>query len=309
MDTAQKKWVGLLAVGCLVAGGGLACLAAAGLLVLGRSGSTAPLPAPAGGPQPATQAAPATTAPRPGRISGRIAGADGQPVRVAGHRVRVQVGGVTGRGENVAFSPPVGPDGAYELEVPSGIYHGVRAELEVPFQGKAFVLELEPVQDNTVDRRSDEGIVQDFVWRVSGPRPGRVPDPNNHTHWYGASIGLSFEFYRNDLKKPVPGPPPGTRATFRLEPRGPLVDGSAGSILVFERSWDPSGQALLDKNLPDLPLGTYLLSAVETRPDGTQRPLLIQKAFAEFVPSLEVSFQPKSFGGVEVPIIGFTRTE
>jgi hypothetical protein len=259
-----------------------------------------------GGDAPAPIAAPATA--RPGYLTGSVLDERGQPIGERG-RVSVWVDGISAQsGETIHLSPPVRPDGTYEARLVDGIYHPVRASVEVTFEGSTYRFDLDPVQDDTSDRESGPGIVQDFVWKLTGPRAGyrANPDPSNHTHWYGCSARVRLTGWRDDLNRAVERPPEGTRYVFTLAPQGTLIDGSQARALTFERAY--TGGELDNGNLHDIPLGTYSMTGVEVAPDGARRPLVFQVEHARYEPTAKVAFPASEvLHGPHIPAFDFDR--
>ncbi|MEZ0230335.1 MAG: hypothetical protein ACAI25_17060 [Planctomycetota bacterium] len=292
----QKGVLALVAAGGLLA----ACFASAGLVAVlyFKREKQAPAPSPATQPEKVG-----------GHFRGRVLGHDGGPIRVKDAQVSVRVTGVTGRGEQVSFTPPVAADGTFDLKLIEGIYHAPTAELRLPVNGKTFVFRLHPVPQDTTDTPSAEGIVRDFQWKLSGTRPGYDPDPTSGACWYGASLTLSFRQYRNDLGRNVAKPPEGTKVTFTLVPSGPLIDGSASKTLTFERTFHALLASLENPVLVDIPVGGYTLTGVETYPDGTRRAVQLEGDKAALVGSLEVAFEPNRYGDAWRDTIWFTRPE
>lgn len=247
---------------------------------------------------------------RPGHLVGTILDARGSPIAAPAKAV-VSVAGIgLQSGQEVTYRPAVKPDGTYEARLTEGTYHPVQATVEVAFGGSTYHLELEPVQDNTADRDSAAGIVQDFVWKLTGPhvRYAANPDPKNHTHWYGCSIGLRPSLYRNDLKRPTERAPAGTRYVFTLEPTGPLADGSQARAVTFERAVTTPGELEHDGRLHDIPLGTYTLTGVEVAADGARRPLVFETSYATFEPAARIVFPARGVGHTpDVPLLEFDR--
>jgi hypothetical protein len=258
---------------------------------------------PSGGPTTAPPTAGASSPATTGHVSGTIFGTDGKPLAYKGAKVHVGVGGVSAVGANVSFSPAV-EDGRYDLEPAKGLYQ-VRANMELDWNGKHYRLDLEPVQDNTVSRDSAKGFVQDFNWRIRGPNR-RAADPANHTHWWGVTVSMVFSFYREDLKKGVPKPPEGSKAIFTFTPKGPLMDGSQGQPVVFERPFDKLLTGLTNNYCCDLPLGDYKVTGVIQLPDGKTVPARIQTEYAKFADSLDCPLEPDQYGKPFVRIVGFT---
>jgi hypothetical protein len=261
--------------------------------------------APAGG-----SAAPASKA-KAGYATGRVYGEGGKTITAPGAKIQISLFGVSGKsGEKVYYTPKVNPDGTYQQKLVDGSYRFSPATINVSFDGKHYLIPLEPVGDDAqTDRESDKGIVQDFVWKLHGLRAGQDADEAKFTNWYGASVTAQFQSYREDTKKSVKAGPAGTRCVFTLTPKGKLIDGSEGKPLTFTREYDPLLTGLKNSNLPDIPIGVYEMSGLEIAPDGAKKPLLIQQAFAKFGPSKEVHFEPGASTGAWPCQVGFTRDE
>jgi hypothetical protein len=274
------------------------------LLVLALAGCCCPIDL--GAKTPAASPAPGGTTAKPGHASGHILGPDGKPLSLKGATVRVRVSGLSAAGQNTGVSPPVDEQGAWDVELPPGNF-SASASLEYDWKGKRYFYPLHPLQDDKVSRSSAAGFVMDFQWRIQGVRAGHTEDPTNHTHWHGSTLSMNFSFYREDLKKAVKQPPSGTKAIFTVTPTGPLIDGTEGKTLTFERPYDNLLPGLTNNNCCDIPVGTYRLTAVEVSRDGKTSPLLIQKAYAEFGDSLELTIGPGDHGFPSSRIIGFTR--
>lgn len=210
-----------------------------------------------------------------GTIHGRIAGADGKPITVA-QDYALHVRGVSEAGEKVSYSPAVKADGTYVQKVVPGSYRIERATVKVPVGGTPYDFPLEPVGNLwNKSRDAADGIEQDYVWRVTGKKPDVDGDPNNHTHWYGMSIGMTFSIYREDLKQPSQAPPAGTKLVFTLKPVSACVDGSALQPITLERTFDP-GRTTPNDRLNDLPPADYEISGEAKYPDGSTHKLLMQ---------------------------------
>jgi len=236
------------------------------------------------------------SAPEGGVVSGRVTMEDGRPISAPGAVVTIAIHGVAAKsGERVQYAPAVKPDGTYRQKVVDGSYRVQRASLTLQHEGKTWTFhDLEPVPAVPGDREAAEGIVQNFVWKIRGRRPGTEGRPGNHTHWYGAPVALNWAGYREDLKKASVPPPAGTTFTFTLAPTGPRIDGAPGETLTIERAWDP-GWGIQPLN--DIPRGSYGLSGHATLPDGTKEPLLFEASHGKYVPTLPVSFSPGQVGG------------
>ena len=165
------------------------------------------------------------------------------------------------------------------------------------------MFDLEAVGDDKSDRDSEKGIVQDYVWKLTGVRPGHEASQGNFTNWYGASLNMQIQLSRNDLKKSVPAPPKGTKFEFTLTPAGNLIDGKPGKALTFTREME----LLWNGNLADIPLGEYTVKGEEVAPDGSRKGLLMEVEFAKYGESAPVKFEPGSSVGAWPRNQGFTR--
>lgn len=251
----------------------------------------------------------AQTQPTPGYAVGRVLAADGRPISAPGARVVLAIHGTSDQsGQRVEYNVPVRADGSYQQRLAEGSYHVFAARVHVPFGGKTYMCNLEPDTDDQVDRPSSEGIVINYVWKARGAKPGRG-DETSVADWYGSSVGMTFSFYRNDLRRSVPAAPKGTRCVFTLTPVGRIIDGSAGEVRTYQRAYDRLLPGLDNPNLTDLPIGIYTIRGEEIQPDGTRVPLLVAKAGANatYGETAEVRFEPTIGVGCHVTPINFTR--
>lgn len=234
---------------------------------------------------------------QPGWAKGRVVGEDGKPVAVERAKVFVVVTGVGSKtGESVRYTVDVGPDGTYAQKLVAGSFFPIIGQIDVPFNGRAFPFDLEPVRPKGEDPEPStdaaKGLVQDFVWKLSGPRPGVRADQTAPATRYGGAIVAQYAAYRQDLERAVPNPPPGTTVTFTATPAGRLADGRDGQPKSFgpRRYAGPTG--LEDKVMMDLPLAVYKLKGVEQTPDGRTRNLLFLDKDLEWREEIEGSFVP-----------------
>lgn len=225
-----------------------------------------------------TASTPAPAKAQPNVITGRVTMADGKVITTKGAKLSVSVSGVSAAGEKVGFNPAVKDDGTFKQKVPDGSYRVQYGKITVPYNGESFMFDLEPQGDDYAsDRDPADGIVQNFVWRVTGPRlmyKDSKLDVGNHTHWNGMNVGIRAEGYRNDIGKPPVLPPDGTKLTLTLTPAGNKkgLDGSDLKPVVYER--EHSSQYIGSQDLNDFLPGDYELSGVATLPDGTKKPIL-----------------------------------
>jgi hypothetical protein len=254
MAVEFRQWKGALAAAAL----------AAALAACGKS------EAPPAGASPAetgTATAPAGSGSvKPGYAVGKLTEESGGPIVAKDAKLTVSLWGISGKGgEKVYYTPQVNADGTYEQKLAEGAYAYDGAKIEVPFEGKHFIFDLEAVKNDSLDqvgadhldRDSSKGIEQNYVWKVRGVRPGRDPDERLFTSWYGGSVTMQFTGYREDIRKAVAKGPVGSQCVFTLTPQGPLIDGHEGKELTFKREYDTTLPGLNNPNLPDIPVGSY----------------------------------------------------
>ena len=244
---------------------------------------------------PTAAAAGAAPAPPPvaesGFFTGRITSADGTPIALPGVEFEVNMNGVTAVGENNNFRPPIAADGTFKLKLPQGLFYPPYGTITFPFEGKKYIAELDPVSPLKGTRDGAPGIAQNFVWRITGPRPRALnPDINNATHWYGITLPTIYATYRSDTQQSTKPLPDGTKIVWTFKPTSKLVDGSDGKTVTFERMY--SAMSSLD-SVNDLPPADYEFSAIAILPDGTTKPALVEE-FSErkFKPTATLKLQP-----------------
>jgi hypothetical protein len=214
------------------------------------------------------------TTPKPGYARGRVVGQNGKPVEVPGVRISIKFYGVSHEAgtKRIERSYDISAaDGQYEVKLEPGTYRPIEAIIEVPFSNRYYKFDLHPLQETFGHgTESSEGLVQDFVWKLTGLKPKQPNDPTREASWYGATLQLRYVGYREDLRTSVPGAPQGTKLVFTLKPLTPLADGTPGRTITFERTY--SGPLGLDNPvLTDIPLARYALSAEEHFPGPDRR--------------------------------------
>jgi len=202
-----------------------------------------------------------------GYVTGRVLRTDGKPIDVPGARIVLEISGFgINAGNTLSYLPQIQRDGSYQQRVSEGTYHFTRWSIEVPFDGKTFQLQLEPVGDARSDRESEPGIVQDFVWKTQGLWPGKGGYENTFTNCYGGSIHVKMDTWRNDLRKSVPPLPAGTKCEFTVTPQGKLIDGTDGKEMKFLRDFSAKpGTIESSTYLNDIPVGVYTLKPSRSR--------------------------------------------
>lgn len=224
-----------------------------------------------------------STAPAPsvetqsGMVVGRVMMADGSTLRGQIKDIGIAIQGVSEAGERVYFTPVVKADGSYQQKVPPGQYSFSTSRIVVIHNELEHSFTLEPVGMNwNKNQDSAEGIAQDFVWKLTGATPYGVSngkDNGNHTHWYGRSVGLRPEGYREDIKQVPKTIPDGTKLSFSFKATSTVVDGtSLTDPIVVERTYTADFRGYYDA--ADLPPASYELSGTATLPDGSSVPLV-----------------------------------
>ena len=222
-------------------------------------------------------AAPAATEAESGMVVGRVTMADGSALRGQVKDIGLAIQGVSEAGERVYFTPVVKADGTYRQKVPPGQYSFSTSRIVVIHNDVEHSFTLEPVGMNwNKNQDSAEGISQDFVWKITGATPygmSNGKDNGNHTHWYGRSIGLRPEGYREDIKSVPKTIPDGTKLLFTFKATGTVVDGTTlSNPIVVERTYTADFRGYYDA--ADLPPASYELSGTATLPDGSSVPLV-----------------------------------
>lgn len=224
-------------------------------------------------------AAPAPVKAKPGQIVGRVTFPDGRALTGDVRDVFISIYGVSEVGEKVQYSPAVSDEGVYRQKAVAGSYAFNPGQVKIGFGGQEIRLTLEPVGRLwNRNREVEDGIVQDFVLKLTGPTPyGQSSglDPNNHTHWYGMSVGLSWQTWRADKNRPTSPPPEGTRFRFSCRAVTPGIDGQTVAPFTLERDWAPSRITPID-GLNDLPPASYEITGEAVLPNGRTVPVLFQ---------------------------------
>lgn len=229
--------------------------------------------------------------------SGKITLANGQPIPVEVDEVVILIHGVSEAGERASYTPAV-KKGAYRQKLAAGQFRFDSGSIKIPFNGVLFTLPLEPVGKLwNKNQDSADGIVQDFVWKPTGAANlnGAKPDPGNHTHWYGMTLGMSFQEHRGDLQKPTVKLPAGTKLLFTLTPKSKSIDGRELEPTTIERNWDPK-EYYPKHDLYDLPPANYEITGIAKLPDGSTRTILFQGRgdYAKFVTTGQVPLEPEA---------------
>ncbi|MDB5326240.1 MAG: hypothetical protein JWM57_1809 [Phycisphaerales bacterium] len=259
------------------------------------------------GKSEAAASADAPAKPVGGQITGKVTFADGKTIDTPGADISISISGVSSAGEKVNYSPAIKPDGTYSQKVVPGSYaFGVLNSITVQFDGKSAQFRLEPVGNLwNKDRDVDQGIVQDYVWKITGKVAGSDGDINNHTDWHGVSITPLFQSYRSDTHASALPVPDGAKIVFTLKPTGPRVDGHPAETQTVERVWRAKDLTQID-NLNDLPPADYDVSGAIHFPDGSTKPIVFDAKIGEpYQPTWSVRFAPGAAGGLWPAQVGW----
>jgi hypothetical protein len=255
-----------------------------------------------------TLASAADIKPQKNIAAGRVTFADGKPITGDIDDYQIAIQGVSEAGEKVSYSPVV-KNGAYKQKVVPGQYSFGLARIKVTLDGTVFTLPLEPVGKLwNKNQDAEDGIVQDFVWKPTGQAPtyGEKANPNNHTHWYGMNLGMTFQGYRSDLSQVSVKLPAGTKLVFTLTPVSKSIDGRDLQPIVIEREWQPAATYPND-HLNDFPPASYEITGVAKLLDGSTRPIFFQGRgdYPKYVTTGKVPLEPGNYGGYWTQLMGW----
>lgn len=255
---------------------------------------------------------PATTpTPQANVITGTVRMADGGPPRGDIKEIAIAISGISEAGERVQYSPAVAANGTYKQKVADGQYRFSSSRISVIFAGTTqFDLPLEPVGGLwNKDRDAADGIVQDWVWKVTGPTPygqSEGLDPGNATHWYGMCIALRPSGWRNDINAAPAQIPVGSKLVFKLTPTTDGIDGRKVEPITVEREY--SDDTLYDPTINDIVPASYRMSGTASLPDGTNKPLLLQAPgdYPKYKSEVDVKLEKDNIiGGMFKPPVEF----
>ena len=240
---------------------------------------------------------PATPTPRAGVISGRITDSRGNPLQKA----RVRIHGPSMAGQELEFSPRPDANGEYSVAVPPGNYK-VEALVEPVYERRTWRLPLHPTDDDCNEVSPEAGIRKDFRWRLSGLVPCGIPE--NPFSYYGEHVTVDVA---PDHRHLFDGLPRGSMVRFTLTPTGPLIDGSRGRPLVFDRAPDAIGrtEGHIDDtwNLHDIPIGPYDIVATMRTPDGNVFPVSLSVVPVSGTSRAHLEFGPDMAFGSTIPSV------
>jgi hypothetical protein len=247
---------------------------------------------------------------------GRITRPDGKPIGIDGVKYDMIIVGNSGAGNEISYRPKPNPDGTWSIKLADGIYHEPRGKIQVPFDGDVYKYDLYPTFE-TGDTESAKGVVGDFHWRIRGPLKmyEAKPDPDNHTHWYGASARLVWNntySLPNGTQKSH-NVPEKTTFVFTATPKGKLIDGSESKPLTWKLGWYALVTSFKPGLLNDIPpaVGGWTITGKEVSPDGVERPVAFRLSGSgkeEYQQSVDVKIEADNYGMPSVsPILNVTR--
>lgn len=252
----------------------------------------------------------APTAAQGGFAAGKVTMGDGSLIKGEIKDIGIGIHGVSEASERVSYSPAVKADGTYRQRLAPGEYGFHPGRITVLYNNAELMFPLEPVGNLwNKNRPAEEGIAQDWMWKVTGPTPygqGDGLDPNNATHWYGMSIGFRPDGWRNDISAAPAAIPDGTKLVISLKPIGKAIDGSDVQPLQIERTFSNQGFGAYDLN--DLVPVPYEVTAAAVLPDGSTKQLLLQGQgdYPNYKPSVKVEvFKDNILGKMAKPGIAF----
>jgi hypothetical protein len=165
--------------------------------------------------------------------------------------------------------------GEYKIGLMFGAFRAY-AHFKKAYNGKEYALELHPETDEGF---TQEGAVRNFQWKLTGKK----------TEWsfgyYGGLIEISKDVNSQIYDR--------ENIEFTLTPVDPLIDGSAGEVII-RKPGQPGTDSYAE--LVDLPVGRYNISAVYK--GATEEIPLKLKNFnnqnSEYVSSLVFDFEPET---------------
>ena len=237
-----------------------------------------------------------SSAKAPGVATGKAVDGQGKPL--ADVHVDI-VGTASAKVEFRSYQPTTDASGTYrQADLTPGTYT-LKAWRDVSYNGKAYKLPLaSPQGSHNQQLDSAEGIVRDFVWKISGPKPGATS-----TDGHGAFYGGTVLIYGADYVGTPIAASEGAEIVVKLVPSGPLMDGTAGAPITASAPFAKTGNKL--KQLDDVPLGRYTVTAEVKDAGGATKPLrvLVQNGpsgteDAHYTASTTLDFEPG--GGANV---------
>lgn len=194
----------------------------------------------------------------------------------------VTISGLSNVGHSTRFSPKTDAQGIFSTSLPNGLYT-TSAEVKTTYNGQDYTFELHPLDgEHDVPQDSRKGIVEDYVWRLSGLKPGESEDPTDLRKYYGRSVigrflGFGAHYSQEMAARELAEYPQGFRLEVIFTPTGPMADGLPGRAFVFSQNYKLEAPIMpylnISFDLVDVPTGRYEVRARAIKPDGTSRDL------------------------------------
>lgn len=181
----------------------------------------------------------AQEAPEPGYVKGTVKSLAGAPIPGA----FIFIDGVLD--QNLQYTTK--EDGAYRLRLQPGAFIA-QATLSYKWEGQVYKFDLKPDSTDTFD--DSTGAVRNFTWELTGEKP--QPQMGSYGGYIYVNVGTDNFFVEDQ-----------DNITYRLEPIGPLIDGSAGQAI--ERKGGAPRTAEWGKIL-EVPVGRYAITGVYAPP-------------------------------------------
>lgn len=205
-----------------------------------------------------------------GSVQGQAVDTSGKPL--SGVQVWIKPVVTTGVAEAIT-------DGQGRYRVPGLPPVGYRpyAWLQVPYRGKTFCYRLASAAVGDYNPFTPTGsMTRNFRWQLSG----QIPDQEAYSDlgYFGGSLPLMAAFGQERWATQD------DEIELTLTPTGPLIDGSAGTVL--KRTAPARGMAL------DVPIGTYRVQATFVGANGKREPLRVSATDGDYAPTANVTFKP-----------------
>ncbi len=243
---------------------------------------------------------------KPMHVVGRAVFEDGRPIP----KFTVRVLGYDGEANLFAGSLPSlgqeeGRAGEYSVLTTDTINHkkpvkglvcGVTATAKINYKGHEYDYELHPIDGmidgtdkNAFRGESGKGVTRDFVMKMSGVRRGCDSTEQSETLYRNAMYGGRISVDCTQSTGRYPSVEDATSLTklfspdsiieLKLEPTGPLLDGSSGEIIVRQFPLGKTYGNWHDHFLRSIPVGEYTATATLTEGQGAAIPLRLKLAF------------------------------
>ena len=205
-----------------------------------------------------------------GSVQGQAVDTAGRPL--SGVQVWIKPVVTTGVAESVT-------DGKGRYQVPGLPPVGYRAYawVQVPYRGKTFCYRLASAAMGEYAPFVPTGtLTRNFKWQLSG----RIPDqePYSDLGYFGGSLPLMAAFGQDRWATQD------DEIELSLTPSGPLIDGSAGTVL--KKSAPARGMVV------DVPIGTYRVQATFIAASGKREPLQVAATDGDYASEATVTFKP-----------------